>query len=64
MSDIMPGDLVTHRHSDRFGVGVVLRTWYAEELMAEVKWSVRPKGGPALFQDIRCVRLKILTEES
>ena len=63
MKDIMPGDLVSHRHSDRYGLGIVLKVWYEEELIAEVKWARGWDRVENQFAHVRAAYLELVSDK-
>ncbi len=67
------GDLVRHRYSKRFGVGIVMRVDLDEDggdcppiggALVEIKWADRNHFTGKVFQKIRSNHLKVITEES
>lgn len=62
MSDVVPGDLVVHKYT-RFGPGIVIKTWYKESLIAEVKWAATPRFAKGAFQEIKAECLEIISEK-
>ncbi len=61
-NDVLPGDLVLHKYTG-FGPGIVLKTWYEEDLMAEVKWGVPPRFAKSSFLKIKASLLEIISEK-
>lgn len=66
MRDVMPGDLVEHTCIDN-AMGLVIKVWYEEELLAEVLWTDVNKPKPAEWKDVhphRACFLKIVRSNS
>ena len=62
MSDVVPGDLVMHKYTG-FGPGIVIKTWYRDDLIAEVKWTATPRFAKGEFQEIKASLLEIISEK-
>ncbi len=60
----IPGDLVIHKYSDRYGVGLVLEIKFEEYVLASVKWfgdGLAPWARELM--DIRADLLEIISEK-